>query len=99
MLRLGEKGKCMDLKECPYCHANLDGGDIYEYFFKEYEGDEKRALETAECYGWTKEHPRRFGLAVGQYDLGLDVTTHWTCPKCEKTIWTLFKSKDSGESL
>lgn len=73
-------------KNCPHCKALLDDGDIYERFLKEYEGDEGKALETAECYGWTKEKPRRFSRAVGYYSMETDRTEFYFCPDCKMKI-------------
>ena len=74
----------MIAKTCPKCKADFEQEDIYEHFLKEY-NDPKKALETAEMYGWTKENPQRFSRLIGMYDIGEDNTTHWRCPDCGHT--------------
>ena len=73
-------------KNCPHCNALLDDGDIYDRFLKEYGGDEEKALETAECYGWSKENPHRFSRAIGYYSLETDRTEFYFCPDCKMKI-------------
>lgn len=74
----------MDPKNCPKCNKNLEGQDIFEFFFERYQ-DEERALSAAKMYGWTKENPCCFRLVIGMYSLEDDKTTHWKCPECDHT--------------
>ena len=69
---------------CPNCKVDLDGGSIWEHFFKEY-GDEKKADEAAELYGATREKGQ-WGRAIGLYDRDKDRTVAWKCPDCEH-VW------------
>jgi hypothetical protein len=72
----------MEPKECPNCNAQFEKDDIYEVFLKKY-GDEKKALEVAALYGWTKENPCKFSRVIGVYCYVKDRTTHWKCPDCD----------------
>jgi len=76
----------MEPKQCPHCNADLDGEDIYEYFLRIYSGNEKKAMETAELFGWAKEHPISFRLTIGEYDLEQDRTIGHRCPVCDTEI-------------
>ena len=44
---------------CQHCGENLDGGDIYEYFFTRYM-NHKKALEAAKGYGWSETNKIHF---------------------------------------
>ena len=68
---------------CKHCGVNLDGGDIYEYFFARYLNVEK-ALESAKKYGWKETDKIRFSNSIivqpdndEQYSI---------CPKCNKIL-------------
>ena len=65
---------------CPNCNLNLDGGLIWEHFYKEY-GTVDLADRFSLSYGATRT-TGRWGLATGHYDQSLDRTTGWTCPSC-----------------
>lgn len=67
---------------CPNCQADLEGEDVYEYFLQQYR-DEKKALEAAEMYGWTKENPKSFSRIIGLYSDSLDRTIAFMCPDCQ----------------
>jgi len=68
---------------CKHCGVNLDGGDIYEYFFARYLNVEK-ALETAKTYGWKETDKIRFSNSIiVQPDKGEQYSI---CPKCNKII-------------
>jgi len=69
---------------CPNCGVDLDGGSIWEHFYKE-TGSETKATEIAAQYGATKEKGQ-WGRQVGIYDLDADRTIQWECPDC-KHIW------------
>lgn len=49
---------------CQHCNANLDEGDIFEYYLLCYSGDQKRALETAKDYGWSETNKIHFNRSV-----------------------------------
>ena len=66
---------------CPNCNTDLDGGLIWEYFYKEY-GSEAKADDYAKGYGATRT-TGKWGRAVGYYDMKKDRTTGWTCPDCD----------------
>lgn len=75
----------MEPKQCPKCNVSFEKEDIYEFFLNKYK-DEKKALESASFYGWTKENPLRFSSCIGIYDLEKDRTVQWGCPVC-KYVW------------
>ena len=68
---------------CPHCGVDLDGGSIYEHFLKEYNGDEERALHTAEMYGATKT-TGQWGRQLAIYDRDKDRTVAYECPDCKQ---------------
>jgi hypothetical protein len=65
---------------CPNCNVDLNGGSIWEHFFKE-TGDEKEADRIAEMYGATREKGQ-WGREIGIYDMETDRTVQWKCPDC-----------------
>ena len=70
---------------CPNCGVSLDGGSIWEHFFKE-KGSEAEADKIAEMYGATRENNKQWGRAIAMYDRGKDRTTHYKCPDCNH-VW------------
>ena len=65
---------------CQHCRANLDGGDIFEYFLVKYM-NRKKALESAKQYGWSETNKLHFNKSIivqpdtgEQYDI---------CPICK----------------
>ena len=69
--------------ECPHCNKNLDGGDIYEYFFLEYK-DHKKALASAKLYGWSETDKVHFNKSViVQPDNG---PQYMECPCCKNKL-------------
>ena len=68
---------------CKHCGVNLDGGDIYEYFFARYVNVAK-ALESAKAYGWKETDKIRFNNSIiVQPDKGEQYSI---CPNCNKII-------------
>lgn len=66
---------------CRHCRANLDEGDIWEYFI-EYTGNEAIALESATFYGWSETNPLHFNRAYMETpQVG---TQYYRCPDCGK---------------
>ena len=65
---------------CPNCNLDLDGGLIWDHFYKEH-GSEAQADEYAEAYGATRT-TGKWGRAIGYYDQVKDRTTGWLCPDC-----------------
>ncbi len=65
---------------CPNCNLDLDGGLVWDFFYKEY-GTAAKADETAAMYGATRT-TGHWGLATGMYDMKLDRTVDQTCPEC-----------------
>ena len=47
---------------CPYCHADMNGGSIWQHFMDK-EGDEAEADRIAEMYGATRTHGQ-WGRAI-----------------------------------
>lgn len=70
-----------DKNLCPKCNTTLDGDLIYETFLEEYEGDESRALETAEMFGATKTKGR-WNRRIALYNRAYDRTSAYQCPDC-----------------
>lgn len=80
---------------CQHCGADLDQGDVLEYFLLEYEGDYIKAIESATLYGWTETNNIHFNRSIiVQPDTGLQYTI---CPDCEKKDPLLQKSKNQRE--
>lgn len=73
--------KTNEQTHCPKCHTDLDGGSIWEYFYKFYNGDEAKADETAAMYGATRTEGR-WKREIGIYDYVADRTMSWRCPDC-----------------
>lgn len=65
---------------CPNCNLDLDGGLIWDHFYKEFH-TAALADKYAEMYGATRT-TGRWGLATGMYDSKKDRTVGWTCPSC-----------------
>jgi hypothetical protein len=75
---------------CQHCGADLDEGDIFEYFFKEY-NNHTEALKIAGYYGWCETNKKHFNRSIiiqpnkkPQYTI---------CPDCEKKDPFLFLKK------
>lgn len=90
-----------DLKECPKCGANWDGGDIYEYFRKAHpEKTDAENKESAECYGWRENNKEHFSHLIG-IELSMDNpkyydgVSYWQCPECG-TTWNRFTNKEEA---
>ncbi|NDH68120.1 MAG: hypothetical protein EBY22_09530 [Gammaproteobacteria bacterium] len=49
---------------CQHCNANLDSGDIFEYFLLYYSGDQKKALKAANEYGWSEMNKLHFNRSI-----------------------------------
>jgi len=65
---------------CQHCGANLDDGDIFEFFFLQY-NDREKALEVARQHGWSETNKIHFNRSIiiqtegcAQYDI---------CPDCD----------------
>jgi hypothetical protein len=66
---------------CQHCGANLDDGDVFEYFLLEYK-DYEEATRVAKQYGWSKTNKVHFNRS-------LIIQTEYCsqtviCPECEK---------------
>lgn len=86
-------------RNCPECGELWFGDDIFEYFLKQKtdpntpqhecykDKTDKEILETANMYGWSKEHPVKFNNIIG-VELAYDDPEHydgisyWQCPGC-----------------
>ena len=73
---------------CPHCKADLNGGLIWDYFYKDELGKgltpveaNKEATKIASFYGATKTKGK-WGREIGIYDMGRDRTVRWKCPDC-----------------
>jgi len=68
---------------CRHCKANLDKGDIFEYYLDFYNLNVKKALEVAATYGWSETNRIHFNRSViVQPDKG---PQYIQCPDCKKT--------------
>lgn len=67
-------------KHCPNCNADLNGGSIWEYFYRK-TNSETEADKTAKAYGADRTQGN-WGRAIGIYDMDLDRTVAWKCPDC-----------------
>ena len=70
-----------DHGKCPYCGADLNGGSIWDYFFKQ-TGSEEEADRISEGYGASKGNGQ-WGRQIGIYDMDKDRTVRWQCPDCK----------------
>lgn len=68
------------MDNCPNCGVSLEGGSIWETFFKRYE-DEAEADRIAEMYGATRTEGK-WGRKIGIYCMEKDRTVAWQCPDC-----------------
>lgn len=66
---------------CPNCNADLDGGLVWEHFFKE-SGSEEKADATAALYGATRT-TGKWGRAIGINCMDRDRIVGWVCPDCK----------------
>ena len=67
---------------CQHCGTNLDDGDIFEYFFLEY-NDYEVAIKIAKEYGWSETNKIHFNRSViiqSEYCSQIVI-----CPDCEKS--------------
>lgn len=72
-----------DHGNCPNCGVDLNGGSIWEHFFKE-KGNAEEADRIAEMYGATREKGQ-WGREIGIYNMETDRTVQWKCPDCNHT--------------
>ncbi len=73
-----------DHGSCVRCGFDLNGEQVFDYFLKEYEGDRKKAAETASMYG-CEEGYGRFGkeIYVKSYDKDYNkLPSKFVCPSC-----------------
>lgn len=73
---------------CKNCRIDLNGEYIFDYFLKEYEGDQIKALEAASMYG-AREGYGRFGkeLYIKTYGENGRKTRKFICPECRKECY------------
>ena len=65
---------------CLHCGANLDHGDIFEYFFNECK-DYTEAMISAGYYGWSENNKKHFNRSlIIQPD---DSEQYTICPDCK----------------
>ena len=66
---------------CQHCGADLDQGDIFEYFLSEY-NDYTKALEAASSFGWKTTNKIHFNRSV---IIQSETCSQYTiCPDCEQ---------------
>jgi DNA-directed RNA polymerase subunit RPC12/RpoP len=66
---------------CQHCNANLDDGDIFEYFFVKY-NDYEKAIRVATQYGWSENNRIHFNKSIiiqSEYE-----SQYVICPDCGK---------------
>lgn len=87
--------------KCLKCgHPWVDSETIYDYFFREYDGNKERAAETASHYGCTKENPKSFGTGViGIETPEYDGVSYWECKECGTRFnrWTMLPVEEKDE--
>jgi len=92
------------MKKCPKCNIDWEEEEtIYDYFLGKYliefsksmkvEEIERKAMETANCYGHTEENPKHFGknhIGIEDPDK-YDGVSYWLCTNCNTTFnrWTM----------
>ena len=69
---------------CPNCNADLNGGLIWDTFYKQ-TGSEEEADKSAKSYGATRTEGQ-WGRHTAIYDIDKDRTVAHKCPDC-KHIW------------
>lgn len=67
---------------CQHCRANLDDGDIFEFFLSEYVNYAK-ARETARLYGWTETNKKHFTREIIVQSNNNDLQ-YTICPNCNQ---------------
>ena len=68
---------------CKHCNANLDDGDIFEYFLNLH-SDTVKALKDAKSYGWSETNKVHFYRSVIiQCKNGSQYTI---CPDCKQKL-------------
>jgi hypothetical protein len=67
---------------CQHCNANLDCGDVFEYYLIVYSHNQKKALESAIGHGWSETNKLHFNRSViVQTNRG----KQWVeCPDCKQ---------------
>ena len=48
---------------CRHCGANLDMGDVFQHFYKQY-NDYTKAIQAARNYGWSEKNQVHFTRSV-----------------------------------
>jgi len=77
-----------EIKSCPHCKVDFDGGDIYEslrahHLYKDKTDEEVR--EIASNYGWSPETPRRFSRLITVKIQGTR-QQYYQCPDCKEDV-------------
>lgn len=67
--------------ECPACHADLNGGGVWQHFMDEHQ-DEAEADRIALMYGASRTKGR-WGRAIAIYSRDRDRTVAYRCPDCD----------------
>lgn len=80
-----------EVTHCPFCDADMDGGDIYETLLKQTWWQDKYTPETLLDYvRESYSYPRRWSRLIGIEPVnGYDGITMWQCPDCDK-VWKRF---------
>lgn len=69
------------MKNCPRCNVSLEGGSIWEHFFR-VTGSEESATDCASAYGATRENNKQWKREIGIYSNHKDRTVAYRCPDC-----------------
>ena len=72
-------------KSCPNCKITWEGETIPEGLYQTgYYGSIRECELVAECYGWTPENNKRFGVNhVGIETPDYDGVSYWECCNCQ----------------
>jgi Zn-finger nucleic acid-binding protein len=71
-------------KECPDCHGNWDGGDIYEALKAMYpEKSDDKIRELAASQGWSEMTPVHYSELIWVTG-NSDRVIYWQCPHCHQ---------------
>lgn len=74
----------MRMDNCPHCGISLNGGSIWEHFYRE-TGSLSEADRIASMYGATRENGMSWRREIGIYDIDDDTTVAYKCPDCGGT--------------
>lgn len=75
-----------DHGQCKNCGYDLNGAWIYDYYLKEYNGNEEEAAKTASMFGASKGHGR-FGKEIYMKPCNEKLPSYYICPECQQECY------------